>query len=323
MRSFTFTTTNAVVALVCLLCLLSARDLMLSGSAAPCQPIRPTSVELQAPPPQASQPVVATQPGFSKAFAESNGFFNDISDADWDLQRFRYHKTDHKGDGTLSVKRDTLQSYYQNNWEPSFTCQHELRLGGMGDGPKWICDPHRIKGVKDCLIYSFGSNNEFDFEESVYNQISTECEIHTFDFLSLEQSFNKPSYVNYHAYGLGKQDRVFGAQMQNQEYTLPSIVKMLGHEGRSIEIFKIDCEGCELEAGMVQSWLNAGVNLRQLQVEVHGQSPDPDSIAKLQTFFKAVTDAGHVIFHKEANILAEGKCVEFAFLQLAPAFFVP
>jgi hypothetical protein len=74
---------------------------------------------------------------------------------------------------------------------------------------------------------------------------------------------------------------------------------------------------------MVQSWLNAGVNLRQLQVEVHGQSPDPDSIAKLQTFFKAVTDAGHVIFHKEANILAEGKCVEFAFLQLAPAFFVP
>jgi hypothetical protein len=77
---------------------------MLSGSAAPCQPIRPTSVELQAPPPQASQPVVATQPGFSKAFAESNGFFNDISDADWDLLRFRYHKTDHKGDGTLSVK---------------------------------------------------------------------------------------------------------------------------------------------------------------------------------------------------------------------------
>jgi hypothetical protein len=82
---------------------------------------------------------------------------------------------------------------------------------------------------------------------SLARQISTECEIHTFDFLSLEQSFNKPSYVNYHAYGLGKQDRVFGAQMQNQEYTLPSIVKMLGHEGRSIEIFKIDCEGCELE----------------------------------------------------------------------------
>jgi hypothetical protein len=41
----------------------------------------------------------------------------------------------------------------------------------MGDGPKWICDPHRIKGVKDCLIYSFGSNNEFDFEESVYSQV--------------------------------------------------------------------------------------------------------------------------------------------------------
>ena len=43
--------------------------------------------------------------------------------------------------------------------------------GRMGDGPKWVCDPHRIK-PKDCLVYSFGSNNNFFFEESVLREIS-------------------------------------------------------------------------------------------------------------------------------------------------------
>jgi hypothetical protein len=72
------------------------------------------------------------------------------------------------------------QAWFQNNWEPSFTCLHERRIGGNGDGPKWVCDPHRID-PDNCLVYSFGSNNEFSFEEAILRDISAKCEIHTFD----------------------------------------------------------------------------------------------------------------------------------------------
>ena len=71
-------------------------------------------------------------------------------------------------------------NFYQNNYEPDIVCQHERRIGRLGDGEKWICDLHRISDQKDCLVYSVGSNtNEFSFEEAVLDKIGHHCEIHT------------------------------------------------------------------------------------------------------------------------------------------------
>ncbi|CAE8596625.1 unnamed protein product [Polarella glacialis] len=55
----------------------------------------------------------------------------------------------------------------------------------MGDGGKWVCDPERItKQVNSggsCLVYSVGSNGQFDFEARVLRDISPSCEVHVFD----------------------------------------------------------------------------------------------------------------------------------------------
>jgi hypothetical protein len=73
---------------------------------------------------------------FALATKDSEGFFDDIREADWKMLRQRHHETNNYprnevgGPGAPSV-------WYQLNFEPTFTCAHEIRLGGNGDGPKW------------------------------------------------------------------------------------------------------------------------------------------------------------------------------------------
>jgi hypothetical protein len=79
----------------------------------------------------------------------------------------------------------------------------------------------------------------------------------------------------------------------------------LGHRGRVIDVFKIDCERCEWTT--FDGWFDAGATLRQIQVEVH-QSPAD----KVHDFFLDMQKAGYVTFHKEPNVqFADGNCVEY------------
>ena len=53
-------------------------------------------------------------------------------------------------------------------------------MGKLGDGGKWICDPHRIREEQEeCLVYSVGSNNDFSFEQAILEVVGEHCEIHT------------------------------------------------------------------------------------------------------------------------------------------------
>jgi hypothetical protein len=69
-------------------------------------------------------------------------------------------------------------AWMQRNWEPHMRCIGEERLGPAGDGGKHVCDPECLLERKDCLVYSFGSNNDFGFESAI---LPFGCEIHVFD----------------------------------------------------------------------------------------------------------------------------------------------
>eukprot|EP00540_Astrosyne_radiata_P023186 CAMPEP_0116864376 /NCGR_PEP_ID=MMETSP0418-20121206/24785_1 /TAXON_ID=1158023 /ORGANISM="Astrosyne radiata, Strain 13vi08-1A" /LENGTH=150 /DNA_ID=CAMNT_0004499585 /DNA_START=114 /DNA_END=566 /DNA_ORIENTATION=- len=133
--------------------------------------------------------------------------------------------------------------------------------------------------------------------------------------------------ANYHEWGIQPsgtkqtkaQNTYIGLQAEratdpNQEFkTLLQTVEALGHEGRKVDVFKIDCEGCE--------WLIykelLEVDLRQILIEVHDFVPNV-----ITDFFQSLHDAGYVMFHKEPNIqFGGGRCVEFSFLKLAKSFF--
>ena len=96
--------------------------------------------------------------------------------------------------------------------------------------------------------------------------------------------------------------------------TMAAIVRALGHEGRTIDILKIDCEGCEWET--VKSWFKGGIRIRQILVEVHVGTKDAMPLPAME-FMSFMKQQGYVIFHKEPNIAwAGGDCIEYAFLLL-------
>lgn len=256
------------------------------------------------------------------AFQESHGFFTDISDTQWNMMKLKAHAMQPNTRGN-PLAPTSPNAWFQNHYEPEFTCLLERRIGRLGDGGKWVCDPHRITASHDsCLVYSVGSNGDASYEAAILQDVSPNCEIHVFDFgnyaQSVAQQTNHNPNVHYHAWGIS--DSTEGVFQ-----TLKDTVEKLGHGGRTIDIFKIDCEGCELDT--VASWFDANVTLQQIVVELHPSMSllwrPTMKLPETVHFFTTLHKHGYVITHKEPNIQYQGAglCVEYNFLLTSPEFW--
>ena len=123
---------------------------------------------------------------YALARSESFGFFDTILESDWKLHQERFRSEPIFKNASSSTtdprERPEVALWMLENVDPMFACPHIRRIGGRGDGPKWICDPHRLRNVRDCLVYSIGSAGKYQFEDGLIASIGgTNCEIHVFD----------------------------------------------------------------------------------------------------------------------------------------------
>jgi len=303
---------------------------------------------------------------YSLAYYQSYGFFDDISTDEW--QRLRSIAKS----GMVSSPRtsfdpqydgndddDTFWNampsnfFYGNNYDPNFSCRSEVRVGGLGDGPKFVCDPFRIPNAatlnwkmlegsgsdessnETCLVYSIGCGGNFRFEIGLQELLgSNRCEIHVFDGIDYSAALPKQMDIHFHNWGL-RRDR---GPNTNDDYSpdenlayplsrsldsikymsLAQTMKILGHTDKVLDILKIDCEGCEW--GTFTDWLGerSVPSPRQVLIEVH-RSPAPFA----RNFFDEMKKHGYVIFHKEPNLpgCPRGDCIEYGFLKLRPDFY--
>ena len=110
--------------------------------------------------------------------------------------------------------------------------------------------------------------------------------------------------MSFHKIGLGASD-------SGPLLTVASALRKVGLENKTIDLFKIDCEGCERTVfpGFLKPFL------RQILIEVHNANWG------VNAFFEAMTSAGYVIFHKEPNTYGcAGNCIEYGFLKMDPDF---
>mmetsp|Transcript_53479 Transcript_53479/g.130654 ORF Transcript_53479/g.130654 Transcript_53479/m.130654 type:complete len:743 (+) Transcript_53479:213-2441(+) len=216
------------------------------------------------------------------------------------------------------VDRETARarSFLMDVYHPTWSCEVDERLG-----EKWTCDTHKLAALPAgrCLVYSFGSRTEFDFEERVH-ELNNGCEIHVFD--PFVEDPQPPDYVFFHAVGLGGADA--GKLMK-----LSTIVKELGHADRVIDILKVDIEGYEYDA--YPFFFDNGVHkwIRQILIEIHMHAkyhptmrdisedqrwwtlfPAEGLVGAAQGLMDHFTRYGYAMFHKEVNLNIPGAFVE-------------
>lgn len=130
-------------------------------------------------------------------------------------------------------------------WPPSFSRSHterwlappySQRLG------KWICDPHKLRETRSCLVYSLGSNGHYDFEDGILD-VRPDCEIHTFDPTSEPPSPEVAKKIHFHEFGIGAKDGTISLGKRCGSNcpvkSLHNIVRDLQHEQRIIDVFKV------------------------------------------------------------------------------------
>jgi hypothetical protein len=275
----------------------------------------------------------------SEAQRESNFFFTDISNDNWKRMKEIY-KSMQPNNSLKNLSKQKRKAdpsdFWNNNYEAEFTCAMQRRLGiAVGDGGKWVCDPHRIASSETkpgCLVYSIGSNGNAMFEKAMHAELTPRCdgnlEIHTFDLKgwnkrngSFKNRVDKAGGV-FHEWGIIVDEMDF----EQDEYFIPKVYRTLqfktftktfeelGHKNRVIDVLKIDCEGCEWQSvqGWLRDWKANGVVVQQLLLELH-DAPLPQA----PEFFQTLKDAGYVIFHKEVT----GSCAEYAFVLVDTSFF--
>ncbi|KAL6745514.1 methyltransferase domain-containing protein [Haematococcus lacustris] len=211
--------------------------------------------------------------------------------------------------------------YFQANWEPEFHCMFMERMGVVGDGGKWVCDPMRISAQNHapCLVYSIGSMNNFAFENAVLQQFPT-CEVHTFDHTSNPPGPGNNQAINFHKIGLAGKDAP-------PLSSLTSIFTSLNHTGKEISLFKIDIEGAEY--GVFDELFKYSPQvfrqMRQILIEVHfPENPIAGYTTKhgcIDALMNNLHNAGFAIFSKEANILWDARGFEFSLIRLSPSVF--
>ena len=228
---------------------------------------------------------------------DSSGFL-EYSDKQWMRMRAVHRAQSLRQRGR---KSQVGKVFFQYNWEPTLSCAFEQRIGVMGDGGKWVCDAYRIAEAEMCNVVSIGSNNDWSFEKAVH-KLNPRCKIFTFDHTIIPR--NVPAYVTFHKIGIGPSDN-------GPLLTVGSALRKIGLENKTVDIFKIDCEGCE--KNIFLEFLKP--DLRQILIEVHSANWPVNS------FFEAMNSAGYVIFHKEPNTYGcGGNCIEYGFLKLKPEF---
>jgi hypothetical protein len=205
----------------------------------------------------------------STAYKQSYGLFDDISEPMWERMRNTARKTTWYTNPTNPLHAVEQEAFWLgNNLYPNFHCPHIERVGG-GEGTKFLCYPHRLieraedKKKKDCLIYSVGCAGDFNFEDAMSIKYNKECEIHVFDPADWTRKGDvENKNIHYHPWGLvstydkTSKSVVWPKGRGGGFKTFQESLELLGHTNRVIDLFKIDCEGCEWSTH--KDWIGFG-----------------------------------------------------------------
>ncbi|XP_011437111.2 probable methyltransferase-like protein 24 isoform X1 [Crassostrea angulata] len=188
-------------------------------------------------------------------------------------------------------------------------CRKVIRLGKLDDGGWDFCDDYRFRPRNNCLVYSYGIQFDFSFDDAIVKKYN--CEVHSFDPSMKVGDHKHGQNVFFHATGLsGDNNPSRGTNWKMR--TLQKQREELGHSKRPIDVLKIDIE--EYEYMAVPNMLQTGIlkDIRQMAIEFHvtlkadrsrryKEEPPRDKYFFALSLFKDLYDIGFRIFWTHRN----------------------
>ena len=166
---------------------------------------------------------------------------------------------------TLTSSLVALRAYDRFLSSLHIMCQQNLRLGKITDGGWNVCHDRKYKPEVPCIVYSFGINNDWSFDESVSTVYG--CNVFSFDPSMGKGTHKHSDRVWFYNVGISETDYINSRNWDLR--TLSSIVKMLNHTGKKIDILKMDVEKAEWTS--LSNMLDSGMlsYVGQLYLEFH------------------------------------------------------
>ncbi|PIC37549.1 hypothetical protein B9Z55_016137 [Caenorhabditis nigoni] len=207
----------------------------------------------------------------------------------------------------VDLRKRTLASIYKNEQYyllygalgPEVFCPEKVRVGTVGDGGKWVCNPW--KTPKDSVMISLGLNNLITFEEE-WQKITNNVNV-LYGYDAAEQSEEtKKTYAAIR--GTPKKATIsVGTDAARFKYTIEDLMKESNIT--NVEILKIDIEGAELTC--LIPFLEK-FQVCQIYLEVHGGAQEHADL------LRQIAHLNYRIFSYEINGWAMGAC-EYSFIH--------
>ena len=170
-----------------------------------------------------------------------------------------------------------------------------------------VCMDKGLAPVVPCVVYSFGINNEWSFDDHF---VDYGCQVFAFD-PSINVTLDMPPSIHFYQLGLGAEDtdsdQVSGWKLR----TLSSLYDTLKleHGNVPIDYLKLDVE--QAEWGAIGQILRSGMfdNVKQLGIEIHFMNRVPLSTEYTRiclNIIKSMEDYGLVRFNSRVNLVSEG-----------------
>ncbi|KAK3086827.1 hypothetical protein FSP39_024138 [Pinctada imbricata] len=153
-------------------------------------------------------------------------------------------------------------------------CEQVRRMGNIRDGGWDICNDIKYRPKSPCLVYSFGINNDFSFDEAMEKVYG--CDVYSFDPSMGIGDHRHSKRIQFFRTGIGAYDSESGSENRTTKSNktwklkrLQTIIRELNHENRRIDVLKLDIEGNEKDT--LIDMMKSGVlkNVVQLCLEFH------------------------------------------------------
>ena len=167
--------------------------------------------------------------------------------------------------------------------------------GFQGDTGKLLCEADMLFSLPNCVIYSLGSNNQWEFEKAISDATRT-CKVFTFDCTSNPPPSPIPG-VQFEKVCMGERNEFKDGR---QYHTLSHLMETHGHE--AVQLLKMDVEGFEMYVFNEMLTVPFSKKLPyQISVETHCWHFNAAMALQHLALFQRLSMAGYRFVSRENN----------------------